>query len=86
MSFNPDPSKQAQEAFFPHKIKKPSHWVLIFNNDLVIYTNSKPKIPLFVLRWEIKVWWAFKVYILQTESINSLGYYINLKNVYQENH
>ena len=34
MSFNLDPSKQAQKVFFSRKIKKPSHPVLIFNNNL----------------------------------------------------
>ena len=33
MSFNPDPSKQAQEMIFSRKIKKPSHPVSIFNNN-----------------------------------------------------
>ena len=38
MSFNPDPSKQAQEVIFSRKIKKPSHPDLIFNNNQVIQT------------------------------------------------
>ena len=33
MSFNPDPSKQAQEMIFSCKIKKPSDPVSIFNNN-----------------------------------------------------
>ena len=32
MSFNTDPSKQAQEVIFSRKIKKPNHSELIFNN------------------------------------------------------
>ena len=39
MSFNPDPSKQAQEVFFSRKVKKPSHPNLIFNNNKVIQTS-----------------------------------------------
>ena len=38
MSFNPDPSKQAQEVIFYRKIKKLYQPVLIFNNDHVIQT------------------------------------------------
>ena len=32
MSFNPDPSKQAQEAIFSRKLKNVSHPPLVFNN------------------------------------------------------
>ena len=38
LSFNPDPSKQAQQVIFCRKIKKPSHPVLLFNNNQVIPT------------------------------------------------
>ena len=38
MSFNPDPSKQAEEAIFSDKIKKPNHPVSIFSNNLVNQT------------------------------------------------
>ena len=38
MSFNLDPSKQAQEVIFSRQIKKPSHSDLIFNNNEVIQT------------------------------------------------
>ena len=39
MSFNPDPSKQGQEAVFSGKIKKPNDPVLIFNNIPVNQTQ-----------------------------------------------
>ena len=35
MSFNPDPTKQAQEVIFSHKIKKLLHSPLNFNNTNV---------------------------------------------------
>ena len=35
MSFNPDPSKQAQEVIFSHKINKPNHPPLTFNNNVI---------------------------------------------------
>ena len=38
MSFNPEPSKQAQEVICSRKIKKPSHPMLIFNNNPLIQT------------------------------------------------
>ena len=35
MSFNPDPSKQAQEVIFSRKLKKPDHPEIRFNNLLI---------------------------------------------------
>ena len=35
MSFNPDPSKQAQEVIFTGKVKKVAHLPIFFNNKLV---------------------------------------------------
>ena len=40
MSFNPDPSKQAQEVIFSRKTKKEYHPPLAFNNN-VSETNSQ---------------------------------------------
>ena len=39
MSFNPDPSKQAQAVIFSRKTKKEYHPPLAFNNDNVLETN-----------------------------------------------
>ena len=41
MSFNPDPSKQAQEVIFSRKTKKEYHPPLAFNNNNVPETNSQ---------------------------------------------
>ena len=41
MSFNPDPSKQAQEVIFSRKTKKEYHPPLTFNNNNVLETNSQ---------------------------------------------
>ena len=41
MSFNPDPSKKAQEVIFSHKIKKLPHPSLVFNNNNVLQTSSQ---------------------------------------------
>ena len=41
MSFNPDPTKQAQEVIFSRKTKKSSHPPLVFNNANVCHTASQ---------------------------------------------
>ena len=41
MSFNLDPSKQAQEVIFSRKTKKEYHSPLAFNNNNVSETNSQ---------------------------------------------
>ena len=41
MSFNPDPSKQANEVIFNIKTKKEYHPALAFNNNNVSETNSQ---------------------------------------------
>ena len=41
MTFNPDPSKQAQEVIFSRKTKKEYHLPLAFNNNNVSETNSQ---------------------------------------------
>ena len=41
MSFNPDPTKQAQEVIFSRKINKNSHPPLSFNNSKVAVTSSQ---------------------------------------------
>ena len=48
MSFNPDPSKQAQEVIFTCTIKKPSHPGLIFNNNKVIQTPYQKHLGMFL--------------------------------------
>ena len=41
MGFNPDPSQQAQEIIFSHKIKKLPHPSLVFSNNNVLQTSSQ---------------------------------------------
>ena len=41
MSFNPDPSKQAQEIVFNRKSKRPTHPPLVFNNNKVSQNFSQ---------------------------------------------
>ena len=40
MSFNPDPSIQAQEVIFSRNFNKPNHPSLIFNNTVVIQSTT----------------------------------------------
>ena len=48
MSFNPDPSKQAQEVIFSRNIKKPNHPELIFNNIPVNQTSYQKHLGMFL--------------------------------------
>ena len=41
MCFNPNPRKQAQEVIFNHKSKRPTHSLLVFNNNNVSQTFSQ---------------------------------------------
>ena len=41
MSFNPDPSKQAQEVICSHKSKRLTYTLLVFNNYDVSQTFSQ---------------------------------------------
>ena len=41
MSFNLDPSEQAQEVIFSHKVKKLPYPSLVFNNNNVLQTSSQ---------------------------------------------
>ena len=41
MSFNPDPSKQAQEVIFSRKGQNPNHDSIYFNNNLVNQVHSQ---------------------------------------------
>ena len=48
MSFKPDPTKQAQEVIFPHKIKKPLHIPLNFNSTNVKQTAFQKHLGLIL--------------------------------------
>ena len=61
MSFNPDPSKQAQEVIFSRKIKKPNHPELIFNNIPVNQTSYQKHLGMLILRRRslVTIWKSF---------------------------
>ena len=48
MSFNPDPSKQAQEVIFSRKLKNVSHPPLVFNNANVSSCKSQKHIGILL--------------------------------------
>ena len=48
MSFNPGPSKQAQEIIFSRKTKKISHPSLRFNNSIVSQTPCQKHLSIFL--------------------------------------
>ena len=48
MSFNPDPSKQAQKTIFSRKTKKISHPLLRFNNRIVSGTPYQKDFGIFL--------------------------------------
>ena len=48
MSFNTDPSRQAQELFFSRKISKPSHPDLRFSNNQVTKTPYEYYLGMFL--------------------------------------
>ena len=48
MSFNPDISKQAQEAIFSKKTNKLSHPLVLFNNILMHCTSTKKHLSVYL--------------------------------------
>ena len=48
MSFNPDPSKQAQEIIFSRKTKKICHPLLCFNNSIVLQSPYQKHLGIFL--------------------------------------
>ena len=48
MSFNPDRSKQAQEAIFTRKVKKFAHPPIFFNNKPVQQVSSQKHLGLIL--------------------------------------
>ena len=48
MSFNPDPSKQAQEVVFSCKLQKSTHPTLSFNNNTVTQSVTQRHLGMFL--------------------------------------
>ena len=50
MSFNPDPSKQAQEIIFSRKINKVHHPPLLFNNSTIQQISSQKHLGMHLMK------------------------------------
>ena len=48
MSFNPDPTKQAQEVIFARKLKKRVHPTIYFNDGPVAHTNCQKHFGMYL--------------------------------------
>ena len=83
MSFNPEPSKQAQEVIFSRKIKKPIHPVLIFNNNQVIQTPYQKHLGLFL---DEKLGFDEHLRYIAHKVNTSIGLLRKLQNVYRDDH
>ena len=82
MSFNPDPSKQAQEVIFSRLIKKPCHPELILNNNHVIQTSYQEHLGIL----DEKFNFGEHLRYIANKVNTSIGYYVNSKNAYQDDH
>ena len=78
MSFNPDPSKQAQEVIFSRKIQKTCHPSIYFNNKLVKQVPSQKHLGL-ILDNKLNFPEILKL-------IKLLDYYVNCKTFYHVSH
>ena len=83
MSFNPDPSNQAQEVIFCRKIKKPNHPELIFNKIPVNQTSCHKHLGMFLNN---KFTFGEHLSTLLTKLTNPLDYYVNFRWAYQDDH
>ena len=83
MSFNPDPSKQAQEVIFCRKIKKPNHPELIFNKIPVNQTSYHKHLGMFL---NSKLTFGEHLSTLLKKLTNPLDYYVNFRWAYQDDH
>ena len=48
MSFNPDPTKQAEEMFFSRKVQTANHPPLLFNKNAVLKTTFEKHLGMFL--------------------------------------
>ena len=79
MSFNPDPSKQAQEVLFSRKIQNTCHRSIYFNNKSVKQVPSQKHLGLIL---DSKL--NFQEHLQNISK--PLGYYVNCKTFCHANH
>ena len=78
MSFNPDPSKQAQEITFSRKTKKNSHPLLRFNNSIVSQSPHQKQIGIFL---DAQLTFEKHLKIITTKINKTIGLIQKLQNV-----
>ena len=83
MSFNPDPSKQAQEVIFSRKIKKPNHPELIFSNIPVNQTPYQKHLDMFL---DDKLNFCEHLKYITKKVNKSIGLLRKFQLIYQDDH
>ena len=78
MSFNPDPSKQAQEIIFSRKTKKKFSSLLRFNNSIVSQSPHQKHLGIF---FDAQLTFEKHLKIITTKVNKTIGLIQKLQNV-----
>ena len=78
MSFNPDPSKQAQEIIFSRKPKKISHPLLNFNNNIVSQFPYQKHLSIFL---DVQLTFEEHLKVITTKVNKTIGLIRKLPNI-----
>ena len=78
MSFNPDPSKQAQEVIFSLKSKRPTHPPIVFKNNNVSRTFSQKHLGVML---DFKLTFQNHVITVLAKVTKPVGLLENLRNL-----
>ena len=77
MSFNPDPSKQAQEIIFSSKTKKICHPLLRFNNSIVSQSPYQKHLGIFL---DARFTFEGHLKVITTKVNKTIGLFWKLQN------
>ena len=83
MSFNPDPSKQAQEVIFSRKLNEEYHPPLAFNNNNVPETDSQKHLCIIL---DKRLSLANHLKMILNKVNETVGYFANFIIFYQDLH
>ena len=78
MSFNPDPSKQAQEVIFSRKLKNISNPTLLFNNAKVSLCKSQKHLGVLL---DLKLTFEEHHKTILNKTKRTIGFLCNLQNL-----
>ena len=81
MSFNPDPSKQAQEIIFSRKTKKICHPSLRFNNSIVSQSPYQKHLGIFL---DARLTFEKHLKVTTTKENKTIGLLWKLKKTLQK--